>query len=526
MNEEEFHKRTTEPGVPPDQKEKPIPAVPEQIGPYKIEAFLDKGGMSLLYLGVHPEIKETTVVKVLSPKYLSRPEVVERFLNEAEIIAMANHPNIVKLYGQGEWEEGLYIAMEFIEGISLRQYMLQNSISLKHALEIIIEISYALCHLHTHGVIHRDLKPENILVTESGNIKVIDFGIAQLLTEQAAPGEPPRQILIGTPIYISPEQRENPESVGYPSDIYSLGIVSYELILGKLSHGRIHLSLIPKGMQKILTKALQPDPENRYQDIVDFIADLSDYMNSEEIEEDKKLEDQLSELSEDLRNAQKSLIPKTLPSWPEVEFGVESHTGTSIAGLYYDFYETADQHYGIILCESSAKGAEGVVSTSILRGMARSIFQLTSKPGELVTMLNELLYQDQLDPIFALSVLILNPSNNQLTYISTGTGKLWKIRNHKVTPIESDNIGLGIDPDISFHEVESTWEEGDVLVLNTFSTITDDFTEEHFASALEENAEHPPQRLVENVMRKSHTLSRRPLQERPITLLAFKRRTP
>src|SRR5262249_44107549 len=153
----------------------------------------------LLYLGTHPDTKEPVTIKVLSQKFLSHPEIVKRFLNEAEIIAMADHPNIVKLYGHGEWAGGLYIAMEFVQGISLRQYLLQTPMSLKRALEIILDVAYALCHLHTHGVIHRDLKPENILVTDIGTIKVIDFGIAQLLTEKSPQDAYPKQRLIGTP---------------------------------------------------------------------------------------------------------------------------------------------------------------------------------------------------------------------------------------------------------------------------------------------------------------------------------------
>lgn len=151
----------------PSSKKLPTKPIPKKIGPYMVEALLEKGGMSVLYLATHPETKEPITLKVLFPDFVSNPEMKERFLREANIIAMANHANIVKLYGQGEWEGGLYIAMEYIQGISLRQYMLRHMISLKHALEIVMEISHALIHLHAHGVIHRDLKPENILITEN-----------------------------------------------------------------------------------------------------------------------------------------------------------------------------------------------------------------------------------------------------------------------------------------------------------------------------------------------------------------------
>ncbi|MFN4174993.1 MAG: serine/threonine protein kinase, partial [Parachlamydiaceae bacterium] len=239
-----------------------------------------------LFLSHDPSSKQPIIIKVLSPKFVKNKEASDRFLNEAKIIRMANHPNIVTLYDSGVWENGLYIAMEYIDGVSLRKWLENTPAGLKKRIEMILEIAYALVHLHTHHVIHRDLKPENILVTTSGHVKVIDFGIAQVLNERGRDNRNKR--FIGTPIYISPEQREDPEKVSYPSDIYSLGIIAYEIILGKLSQGQVHLSLMPKGVKSILAKALNPNPLERYHDVVDFIGDLSLYLHSEELDKDKK----------------------------------------------------------------------------------------------------------------------------------------------------------------------------------------------------------------------------------------------
>ena len=194
------------------------------------------------------------------------------------MIALSNHPNIVKLYGQGEWEKGLYIAMELIRGVSLRQFIMQHSLSMRRALEIILQVAYALMHLHSHGVIHRDLKPENILITEEGEIKVIDFGIAALHSKVQAETEKKVADLsrfLGTPNYMSPEQKQDPSSVTFAADIYSLGIILYELITGKLSYGTINLTSLPKGLKRIATKALAISVKERYQNISDFIHDIS-----------------------------------------------------------------------------------------------------------------------------------------------------------------------------------------------------------------------------------------------------------
>lgn len=518
MTETDFHKQPTYPGhvIPGGHAAPPAP-LPQMIGVYKIESLLERGGMSILYLGTHPETKEPVTIKVLSPKYLSHPDVVKRFTTEAEIIAMTNHPNIVQLYGYGEWEGGLYIAMEFIQGISLRQFILQTPVSLSRALDIIIDIAYALCHLHSHGVIHRDLKPENILITESGEVKVIDFGIAQLLTEVDTTHPQGKQQLMGTPIYMSPEQRENPASVSYPSDIYSLGIIIYELILGKLSLGQLHLSLMPKGLQKILQKMLQPKPEDRYHDVVDFITDISSYKNSELALKERKAADPLSELVENMKRIQMTLVVNTSPQWPNLEIGFAGHQGISVSGVFYDFFEIPDGGYGIITGESAAESAEGVIYTAVLRGMVRALYRLTTKPVELATILNDILFQDPMHQLFNLNYLVLDPNTNELRYLSCGYGNLWHMTKDGKTPqkIATKNPALGQSQETEFTEVTLPFNVGDTVVLHTLQ-----FSEELFEKALLDNLDKPPQKQVESILRKIRIATPQKAQDRSISLLS------
>lgn len=528
MATDEFHKRRTLPGLPQDVKIPDVPVeIPKMIGPYKIEGLIEKGGMSVLYLGIHPETQELTTIKVLSTKYLSNPDVVQRFLTEAEIVAMADHPNIVKLYGHGEWAGGLYIAMEYIQGISLRQVLLQRPISLKRALEIIIDIAYALCHLHTHGVIHRDLKPENILITETDQVKVIDFGIAQLLTEKNASGTSSTQRLIGTPIYMSPEQRQNPEKVSYPSDIYSLGIIAYELVLGKLSHGQIHLALMPKGLQKIFNKALQPMPQDRYHDVVDFITDISSYLNSTNLEKEKKAGDQLSEISENLRNVLDILLPPPPQNWKNVEISLGIHKGLEIFGIFYDFFTFPDGSFGIMMGESSSKGPEGIVYVSMLRGMLFSLIEKSYKPSDLATALNKLIIKDKQEKYFAFSFLLLKPDENRLAYVSCGQNHLWKIPALTKIPtkISVSNIALGIDIEATFPEVNASWEVGDSLLLSSFAA---DSKEENidvfFEKALKESGGNmSTQKIVDAILRKAKISISKSLLDRSLSLIGLVR---
>lgn len=529
MNEPDFHKQKTLPTISTSSSNEQ--KLPEKIGPYKVEALLEKGGMSLLYLATHPETKDPITIKVLFPEFLSNPEMVHRFLREAAIIALADHPNIVKLYGQGEWEGGLYIAMEFIQGISLRQYLLRNLISLKHALELVMEISMALCHLHAHGVIHRDLKPENILVTELGGIKVIDFGIAQLLTDSQKDPHSKRR-LIGTPIYMSPEQKNDPESTAYPSDIYSLGIITYELVLGKLSHGHIHLSIMPKGLQKILAKALQQNPEERYQDIVDFMTDVSAYLHSPALLKENKELDPLSDLSESLRQAQHSLVPQTPPAWPNFEIGLATYKSLGISSLYYDFFTLPDQSYGIIIGEPSVKGSPGIVYCSVLRGMVRALCQLTKKPQEMATILNALLLEDPMKQQFSFSYLVFLPQENLFRFISCHCGHLWykPATNKTLENVTSENPTLGADAHAQFTEIEHPWNIGDTVLLYASlemqsAHIGPLFTQEQLQDGLKEEIFHSSaQRRVDNILRRAKVSLSRTSDERSVVFLSLTRK--
>lgn len=468
MEVSKFHKQNTLPGSQSFTRPPAHGPIPKMIGPYTIESLLEHGGMSVLYLGTHPETKEPTTIKVLSEKFLSQPDIVERFLQEAEIIALADHPNIVKLYGHGKWEGGLYIAMEFIQGISLRQYLLQTPLSLRRALEVTLDISYALCHLHTHGIIHRDLKPENILINENGTVKVIDFGIAQMLTENQSSDETKR--LVGTPVYMSPEQRNNPAEVSYPSDIYSLGIITYELVLGRLCHGQVHLSMMPKGLQKILAQALQTKQEDRYLDIVDFITAITGYLNSSLIEKEKKATDQISEFTENFRFDDTALSPTRTPDWSDVEFYMLRTKPQKLIGSIREHYTQKNGAHTWMGGESSVKGAEGIIYAAVVRGMLKSLWNDNLDDEGVATSLNQLLVNDTMDQIFSMSYISFNPKKHQFHLLQSGTAQAWIIPKKLGEPqsfelLDTLTPALGLNLTAEYKPTTHEWNPGDIVLL-------------------------------------------------------------
>jgi eukaryotic-like serine/threonine-protein kinase len=448
--------------------------IPQTIGPYKIDSLLNKGGMSLLYLGVDPETKLALAVKVLSPAYVNQHDAIERFSKEAKIIGLSNHPNIVKLFGHGEWAGGLYIAMELIRGISLHQFITQQSLSLKRTLDIILQVSYALHHLHSHGVVHRDLKPENILITEDGEIKVIDFGIAMLHTERGTG----TKRTMGTPHYMSPEQKENPMDVTFATDIYALGIITYELVLGKLSYGIVNLSFLPKGLRKIIEKALAVSLKERYPDTTEFISDITSYMTSGAWEKERSGTDQTKELFETIQEAAQSLSPLDPPQWPQVELGMAKFKNMSQMGLYYDFFHFPDDTYGIFLSLTSSSEVDGAVYSGVLCGQVRAYLEGRKEapsPSDLVTTLSSLHSKSAIEQQFALHFLILDPIHDRLKFCTAGLGSIFHVPSGGIPrPLTSSNPPIGkVSAELT--TTEDSWNIGDTLILNTFHT---QFTEQ------------------------------------------------
>lgn len=440
----------------------------EKIGPYKIESLLSIGGMSYLYLAKHPTVDQLVVIKVVRSKYLKDKVVLTRLLNEAKILGVTSHPNIVKLYDLGQWEKGLYVVMEYVQGVSLRQFIMRNTMTHQRALEIILQIAYALAHLHGQGVIHRDLKPDNILMTESGDIKLIDFGLAQFLLAPPDDKITQGKVKMGTPNYMSPEQKERPDQVSYGTDIFSLGIIAYELYLGKMCHGVIRLDLLPPGLRKIIEKAMQVDLAKRYQDIVDFISDISAFLHR--LEEGKEEDEAPAQL---LHLTQKLFIPAKTPSWSEVEVGMAHFEGTSWASLYLDYFALAPNRLAMLLAEPLAKGMEASFSLALLRGMVRALPKPAVSP--FLNQLSQILSAEPQKRLFRFSCLFLDLDQNSLTFAAAADfSPLWRCPQNRTEPhiLETPNPPLGSDPTHPFLVVEDRFELGDTLLLSTFPTPT------------------------------------------------------
>jgi tRNA A-37 threonylcarbamoyl transferase component Bud32 len=238
---------------------------------YEIVEFIGRGGMGFVYEARQAELERTVALKVLAPRLAKSPEFAERFTREARALAALSHPNIVQIHDYGREGELCFLVMEHVSGTSLRRILSTQRLSPETALRYVPQICDALEYAHANGVIHRDIKPENILIDERGNLKIADFGLAKMADpgrSDAAHATATGQVM-GTPHYMAPEQIENMAGVDHRADIYSLGVVFYEMLTGELPLGKfpnpsqkVHVDV---RFDEVVLKALQKEPEKRYQ---------------------------------------------------------------------------------------------------------------------------------------------------------------------------------------------------------------------------------------------------------------------
>ena len=261
-------------------------------GRYEVQEIIGVGGMSVVYKAYDNVDDRIVAIKILKEEFLNNEEFKRRFKNESKAIALLSHPNIVKVYDVNFGEKLQYIVMEYIDGITLKEYInKQGAITWNDALFFMTQILRAVQHAHDKGIVHRDIKPQNIILLKNGNIKVTDFGIARFsrsetrtLTEQA----------IGSVHYIAPEQAKG-EYTDEKADIYSLGVVLYEMLAGSVpfeADSAVSVALmqlqadakkltdinpdIPLGLEQICIHAMQKDPMDRYQTATEMLLDIEE----------------------------------------------------------------------------------------------------------------------------------------------------------------------------------------------------------------------------------------------------------
>ena len=262
-------------------------------GRYEILEEVGNGGMAVVYKAKDFDTGAIVAVKILREEYLDNEEFCRRFRNESRAIALLNHPNIVKIFDVCNSPSLQYIVMEYIDGISLKDYIEQQRVvRVKEAVHFTTQILRALMHAHSKGIVHRDIKPQNIMLLPNGRIKVTDFGIARLTTSQTSTIT---DKAIGSVHYIAPEQARG-AATDARADLYSVGVMLYEMLTGKLpfdASSAVSVAVmqrqadpkmprqinpnIPVGLEEITIQAMQKDPNARYQSAAEMLQDIENF---------------------------------------------------------------------------------------------------------------------------------------------------------------------------------------------------------------------------------------------------------
>ena len=277
-------------------------SAPEKLGKYEVREEIDRGSMGVVYLGHDPYINRPVALKVAFLDSLNDPESGERyrkmFFNEAHTAGLLTHPNVINIYDAGVDKDDCYIVMEYIEGgNTLKPYCSSdNLLPVKNVVEIIFKCAKALDYAHRQGVVHRDIKPSNILFTPDQDVKIGDFSIAHVYNADSTTTQ--MGGMMGSPRYMSPEQLRE-EHITSQSDLFSLGVVMYELLTGRQpfpadNFSRLVTTILnddpppmsdyradlPESLNNIVMKALEKDISNRYQMGLDLAADLTKAFDS------------------------------------------------------------------------------------------------------------------------------------------------------------------------------------------------------------------------------------------------------
>src|SRR5436309_6469869 len=260
--------RAESPTPTPPTREELAAAFPQ----LEILELIGQGGMGFVFKARQRKLERLVALKILPRSLAADPAFAERFTREGRVLARLNHPNIVTIHDFGQANGFFYLLMEFVDGVNLRQAMKVGRFTPEQALAVVPKICDALQFAHNEGILHRDIKPENILLDSKGRVKIADFGIAKLVGEPRAEASLTASgSTLGTPHYMAPEQIERPGAVDHRADIYSLGVVFYEMLTGELPLGKfqppsqkVHIDV---RLDDVVLHTLEKEPARRYQQV-------------------------------------------------------------------------------------------------------------------------------------------------------------------------------------------------------------------------------------------------------------------
>ncbi len=508
------------------------PLLGQKIGNFTVVAEISTGGMGKIIRGVSEKGKNAAI-KIMKPEHCSNESLVTRFQQELKIVSMLDHKNIAKILEWGIDDGRQYFAMEYVEGESLRELIEREPVPIEKAVGICTSVSSALQYAHSRMVVHRDIKPENILLTKKGDVKLVDFGIARIIDDSQT-RLTLTNVAMGSPLYMSPEQKSDFRHVDHRADVYSLGVVLYEMISGELPGGLLRMDLIPEGLRQIILRATAYKVEERYPSISEFRTDLENYLNTGSIRQDQCAINEIGE-NVKLRNVLMELLyQNSPPPFPGLEFDFFYMPAAGVGGNYYEFIKISGTKLGILVGNVFDRPD---VKSALFLTMIRSFLHVASKgessPGKTLAALNNLITRDSgvvFDRFAVFSYVVFDSETKLLSLATAGyrPTSVLKAGESSVQRFSPEGFGLGIAENAEFKELQIQLGSGDMVFLSssgiaeTCSLDGKTFGEERLDKAVIENRGKTVPELIESVQKEIERFGAGMAQQDDITLAIFK----
>jgi serine/threonine protein kinase len=446
-----------------------LPDAGTKIGNYTIISQLGFGGMGLVMKASAPD-GSLVALKIIKSEHINNQSLLDRFQQEMQISSILHHQNVAEILGWGVDNAGRnYFAMEFVDGSNLRVLLKQNAIDLNKALDVFTQLCDGLKYAHSQNIIHRDIKPENIIMTSNGMLKIVDFGIARIDDDKNM-SMTMTNVVMGSPIYMSPEQKTDFKHVDKRTDIYAAGAVFYEMLSGEMPGGLLRIDLIPENLRSIVEKAIAYKVEDRYADVDEVLKDIDIYKQGGCITRDqkaiRKIEDNVK-----LRQALiDSFYPEENPSVPGLDINAFYIPAEGIGGNYYDYIIIDDSHTGILVGNLFDQPD---VSAALFLAMLRSAFKILARdtidPAVTLKKLNDFMAGERFDYFAVFSYMIFDSSTNEISVATAGFKPVMVLKDgaDEFVNLQPEGVGIGIMEDYDYESINMKLNSNDLILLSS-----------------------------------------------------------